>query len=124
MIARDAELLADRVEENLPGALQDRVRTNLLPGEAPTFTPPTTYYGEVAAQSRESWAWLKDKANVAADGAISAGKLHLVGGGVALGWKHIDYLRDRERARLRSASGRTRHALNASLARAASRSRR
>src|SRR5690348_3881120 len=28
-IAREAELLADRVEENLPGAPQDRQRTNL-----------------------------------------------------------------------------------------------
>src|SRR5690242_17579220 len=33
-IAREAELLADRVQENLPGAPQDRQRTNLVLGEA------------------------------------------------------------------------------------------
>ena len=45
-IARDAELLADRVQENLPGAPQDRQRTNLWKGETPKSTPATSYGGE------------------------------------------------------------------------------
>jgi hypothetical protein len=48
MIARDAELLADRVEENLPGAPQDRARTNLYKGEVVHSTPATSYAGELA----------------------------------------------------------------------------
>src|SRR5437588_8248349 len=34
-VARDAELLADRTQESLPGAPQNRVRTNLAAGEQP-----------------------------------------------------------------------------------------
>src|SRR5262249_61533156 len=41
-IARDAELLADRAQENLPGAPQDRPRTNLYPGQGPNGTPATS----------------------------------------------------------------------------------
>jgi hypothetical protein len=120
-IARDAELLADRVEENVPGAPQDRLRSNLFPGETATATPPTTYYGEAATQAGEVWGWVKDKASGAAEGASSIAKSLLIGGGVVLSWKLFDYLRERERSRVRSASGRTRRALNASLERAASR---
>jgi hypothetical protein len=120
-IARDVELLADRVEENLPGAPQDRARTNLYAGETPTATPPTTYYGEAANQAAESWGWVKETAGGAAGGALSVGQSLLIGGGVVLGWKLFDYLRERERNRVRSASGRTQRALNASLERAASR---
>src|SRR5437660_491586 len=43
-VARDAERLADRVQEALPGAPQDRDRTNLFKGERPTSTPTTSYY--------------------------------------------------------------------------------
>jgi hypothetical protein len=120
-IARDAELLADRVEENVPGAPQDRLRTNLYSGETPTAAPPTTYYGEAASQAGEVWGWVKDTASSAAEGAASVGKSLLIGGGVVLGWKLFDYLRERERDRVRSASGRTRRALNASLERTVSR---
>src|SRR4051794_26038707 len=109
-IARDAELLADRVEENVPGAPRDWVRTNLYPGETPTVTPPTTYYGEAANQAGEVWGWVKDKASGAADGASSIATSLLIGGGIALGWKVFDYLRERERSRVRSASGRTERA--------------
>src|SRR5437899_98659 len=42
-VARDAELLADRVQESLPGAPQDRVRTNLFKGEVQTSTLETSY---------------------------------------------------------------------------------
>jgi hypothetical protein len=120
-IARDAELLADRVEENLPGAPQNRERTNLYAGERPTGTAPTSYYGEVADQTREMWDSLKDAANRAADAASGLEKMLLLGGGVVLGWKVLDYMRERQREQLRSADDRTRRALNASLERAASR---
>jgi sugar phosphate isomerase/epimerase len=50
-VARDAELLADRVQESLPGAPQDRVRTNLYEGETPKGTPATSYAQEVAMQA-------------------------------------------------------------------------
>jgi hypothetical protein len=48
-VARDAELLADRVQEDLPGAPQDRQRTDLVKGEVPTSTPATSYLGELAS---------------------------------------------------------------------------
>jgi hypothetical protein len=48
-IARDAELLADRVEEDLPGAPQSRRRTDLYPGEVPSATPATSFLGELAS---------------------------------------------------------------------------
>lgn len=121
-IARDAELLADRVEESLPGAPQDRARTNLYKGETPKGTPATSYAQEVDNQAGEVWGWIKDKANFAANEASSIGKWLLVGGGVVLAWKGVDYLRERERNRVRSASGRMQRALNASLVRVATRS--
>ncbi|HEY2747318.1 MAG TPA: hypothetical protein VGL86_22000 [Polyangia bacterium] len=120
-VARDAELLADRVEENLPGAPQNRERTNLYAGERATATPPTTYYGEVADESREMWNRLKDAADRAADEASIVEKTLLVGGGLWAGWKVFDYLRERQRERMRSADGRIRRALDASLEHAASR---
>src|SRR5262249_31297161 len=95
-IAREAELLADRVEESLPGAPQDRPRTNLYKGEVPKGTPATTYQQEVDRQRGEVWDWLKDTATRGADGASSIGKWLLLGGGVVLGWKALDYLRERE----------------------------
>ena len=99
-IARDAELLADRVEESLPGAPQDRPRTNLYPGEAARGTPSSSYYGEAADQAGETWGWVKDRASSAAAGASGIGNLLLVGGGVVVGWKLFDYLRERDRRRL------------------------
>jgi hypothetical protein len=118
-IARDAELLADRVEESLPGAPQDRARTNLYKGETPKGTPATSYAQEVDNQSGEVWGWIKDRAGSFTHEAWSVGKWLLVGGGIIGGWKLLDFLRERERNRLRSASGRTQRALNASLERAA-----
>src|SRR6185312_12922380 len=96
-IARDAELLADRVQENLPGAPQDRVRTNLYAGETPTSQPATSYYGEAVSQAGDAWDWLKQRASGAADSASTVGKVLLAGGGIVLGWKVFDYLRDRQR---------------------------
>jgi hypothetical protein len=114
-VAREAELLADRVEESLPGAPQDRARTNLYSGEVPKGTPATSYDQEVGAQAHAVWSWLKDTASAGAHQASSIGKWLLVGGGVVLGWKVFDYLRERERNRLRSAPTGGERALNASL---------
>jgi hypothetical protein len=112
-IARDAELLADRVEESLPGAPQDRARTNLFEGEPPSGTPATSYAQEVDNQADEVSGWLRAKTSSATREASSVGKWLLVGGGIALAWKGVDYLRRR------SAANETESALNASLVSAA-----
>jgi hypothetical protein len=46
-ITRDAELLADHVEETMPGAPQDWKRTNLWKGETPQHVEATSYFGEL-----------------------------------------------------------------------------
>jgi hypothetical protein len=99
-IAREAELLGDRVQETLAGAPQDRQRTNLAHGEKPTSTPPTTYSGEFAAQAGELW----DKAGRVVDEAASVGKWLVVGGGIIVGWQLITYLRERGKQRQGGAS--------------------
>ena len=98
-IARDAELLADRVQETLPGAPQDRKRTNLYAGEHQTSTPATSYYGEVADEAVELGSYAKGFAGSALDGIASVGKWLLLGGGVLLALKTVEYLRERERKR-------------------------
>jgi hypothetical protein len=119
-IAREAELLADRVEESVPGAPQDRDRTNLYAGEIATATPATTYGQELDAQANEEWQWIKDTASVAKDRASSFGKWLLVGGAAVLSWKALDYLRERERSRQSRAES-TEQRLNRSLERVAQR---
>jgi hypothetical protein len=99
----------------------DRRRTNLWKGEEQTSTPATSYYGEVQSQAGESWSWLKDKAGYVADEASALVKLGLLGGGVVVAWKLVDYFREQQGRQVsRSASGVERQ-LNASLARAAKR---
>jgi hypothetical protein len=49
-IARDAELLADRTKENLPGATSDWKRTNLYAGEVEHQTPATSFWGELSGE--------------------------------------------------------------------------
>lgn len=120
-VARDAELLADRVQETLPGAPQDRRRTNLWEGEDQKSTPATSYYGEVADQANETWGWLKDKASYVADEAGTLAKFLLVGGGVVVAWKLVDYLRAREQQKQTRSSSGTRRQLNTNLARVANR---
>src|SRR6185437_16235268 len=107
-VAREAELLADRIEENLPGAPQDRPRTNLYPGETPTGTPSTSYADEIGRR----WDWVKARFG---DGASNIGTWLLVGGGVVLGWKALDYLRERERQRALRAADDAEEQLNAEL---------
>jgi hypothetical protein len=46
-IARDAELLADHTQETMPGAPQNRQRTNLWKGETPKHAPATSYLNEL-----------------------------------------------------------------------------
>jgi hypothetical protein len=103
-VARDAEYLADRVQETLPGAPQDRKRTNLFPGEVPAGTPATSYYDEVDRQGAEVWGAMKGFASGAADEVTTLGKALLLGGGVLLGLKVISYLRERQQ-RDRAGSG-------------------
>jgi hypothetical protein len=114
--------LADHVEENLPGAPTDWKRTNLYPGEGAHVTSATSYGNEASAQADEAWSWIKRKAGDAIDETKSTGKWLLIGGGVFLGIKGIEYLDERERRRDRSTVARSpRHALETSLERAASR---
>jgi hypothetical protein len=116
-VARDAELLADRTQEALPGAPQDRMRTNLARDEKPTSTPATSYEGEVKKQATEVGGWVADKASSFVDGATAIGKWLLVGGAVFGGWKLVSYLR----AEQRSAASSTKRQLNTNLVRAAER---
>jgi len=112
-VARDAELLADRTKENLPGAPSDWKRTNLFKGEKEKQTTATGYHKEVREQAHEVWRWVKDKSSGAADSARGIGKWLLIGGGVFLGWKALSHMRTRER---RDSS---RRALNTSIEKAA-----
>jgi hypothetical protein len=114
-IASDAEGLADRTQESLPGAPQDRKRTNLYKGEKPTATAATSYEKEVGKQAGDVAHWASDKAGGLLDGITGISKWLLVGGAVFTGWKLIDYLGKREG---RNADAVERQ-LNANLARAA-----
>jgi hypothetical protein len=114
-IAREAELLADRVQESLPGAPQNRQRTNLYKGEQASSTPGTSYYGEFANQAVETWDVLRTAARETATTAESVARYALLGGGIVLGWKLFDYLRARERRQEVRSSGATKRALNAAL---------
>jgi hypothetical protein len=88
-IARDAELLADRVQENLAGAPQDRKRTNLFKDEKQTFTPGTSYHQEVKREGAEDWDWFKRKASEYKAGAASILTLITVGGAIYLGTRFV-----------------------------------
>jgi hypothetical protein len=114
-VARDAELLADRTKENLPGAPQDWRRTNLYPGERETSTPPTTYQEDFDRQAPLAWDWLKHKAGEGQDTASVLGKWLLVGGGLLLGYKAISALSRREPPRNRGPVGATPKTLDRAL---------
>jgi hypothetical protein len=81
-VARDAELLADRVQESLPGAPQDRKRTNLFKGEVAKGTPATTYAAELGHRAVAAWDWFKREAKQASTPA----SLLLWGGALAVGY--------------------------------------
>ena len=118
-VARDAELLADRVEENLPGAPQDRARTNLVAGELQRSTPSTSYAQEVDQQAGEVWGAVKARAAETSHAASGVGKLLLAGGAAFLGWKAFRYWRWQTPARQEIVAGDDRRLLDANLARAA-----
>lgn len=95
-IARDAELLADRTQESLPGAPQDRQRTNLWKGEKPTSTPATSFGGEARHQAEDSAShavrWVRAKAKAVRDEIDhpwGIGKWLLIGGGVVVAWSLV-----------------------------------
>lgn len=86
-VARDAELLADRTQENLPGAPQDRKRTNLYKGETPASTPATSFGQEASNQATHVVRWAQQKAHAVAqklDEPWPVARLLLIGGGVVL----------------------------------------
>ena len=114
-VARDAELLADRVKENLPGAPQDWKRTNLVKGEKETHAPATSYAGEVHEQAAAAWGWARETAGGVAQAASGVGKLVLIGGGALLAWKAVGLLRARQRRNVRA----SRERLSVALERAA-----
>ena len=119
-IARDAELLADRTKENLPGAPQSWRRTNLFVGEDERSTPATSYGQELASEAENDWQWVKDKASGAADAGKGLAQLLLVGGGLFVAAKALDYLHSRQQQHAVT----TERALNAGLERAATDSER
>lgn len=90
-IAREAELLADRVQENLPGAPQDRTRTNLTKGEVATSTPATSYLGEAERHVADSAsAFIFEATHAVAAASEQLEKLSstlVVAGALFLGWK-------------------------------------
>jgi hypothetical protein len=120
-VARDAELLADRIEESLPGAPQDRTRTNLYEDEVQQHADATSYVGEVEGEGSAAWDWLKKKKDEATKKGSEIGTWLLVGGGALLAWKTLGYLTARAQSRVRMAAGDTERALNVSLEDAAER---
>jgi hypothetical protein len=114
-IARDAELLADRVQENLPGAPQDRKRTNLYEGEHQSSTAETSYGDAFTEQAGDAWDWVKETASELSGAAQGIGQWLLVGGGILLGIKTMDYLREREQKRNEHAASAVRRRINAQL---------
>jgi hypothetical protein len=116
-VARDAEMLADRTQENLPGAPQDRQRTNLYKGETPKSTPATHYGEEAKAQTAHAIQWVQTKArNVRQklEEPWRIGTWLLIGGGVVLA---VSLLRSDEREQRQSSA----RALNRRLAQVANR---
>jgi hypothetical protein len=105
-IARDAELLADRTQENLPGAPQDRKRTNLFKGEKPTSTPATSYGDEAKEQAAHAVRWVQAKARAVSqklDEPWHVGRWLLIGGGVVLAWSLLRSSgRDQRQSRARA----------------------
>lgn len=93
-IARDAELLADRTEENLPGAPQTWKRTNLARGEVQRATPATSYLKEAGNEALRDMQSVVDKMKYVgeelASKADSLVKLALFGGAIYLGVHVVD----------------------------------
>lgn len=99
-IARDAELLADRIKENLPGAPQDWTRTNLTTDEMETSTAATSFGAELSSEASHAWAWASHAAGQTVDATSKLGLLALLGGGLYLGAQVVGLLRGRQAQRL------------------------
>jgi hypothetical protein len=95
-VAREAELLADRTKENLPGAPEGWTRTNLFAGEREATTPATSYGQSLSAEAEQDWHWLSDRAVDAADATKSFARWLLAGGGLLVVWKTLDYFGKRQ----------------------------
>ncbi len=78
-------------------------------------------HGRLGVLLREHHRHQRYKATFARDAASSVGKWILVGGAGFLGWKALDFLAARERARLQRAASSERRALNSALERVADR---
>jgi len=88
-IARDAELLADRTKENLPGAPSDWKRTNLYKGEVEKQAGKISYTGELAAHVSGALHSMGRGASKAADSLGGLGKWLLIGGAVVIGLRLV-----------------------------------
>ena len=100
LIARDAELLADRIKENLPGAPLDWQRTNLAAGEIEKTQPPTTFASDLNDRANEVWAWASGAAERTTHGVTQIGAFVLIGGGLLLGSQVVSLLRGKQANRL------------------------
>lgn len=107
-IAREAELLADRVAETLPGAPRDWKRTNLASGEAEKTTQKPTLADELKYEAREAWSGFEAEIVRPASSLLG----WLAAGALAVGgWKLWQFTRDDDRKERRQ--------LNRALERAA-----
>lgn len=98
IVAREAELLADRTKENLPGAPPDWVRTNLFVGERESTTAATSYGQSLADEARQDWSWLSERASEGADATKGFARWLLAGGGLLVAWKALGYFSERKAA--------------------------
>ena len=114
-VARDAELLADRTEESLPGAPQDRARSNLFKGEHQTSTAATSYTQEVASQAGAYRDWIMGTGHSLSSDFAAIGKWLLAGGALVLGIKIVSLVRERQPRRNRRSPQATRRLLNRQL---------
>lgn len=100
VIARDAELLADRIKENLPGAPIDWQRTNLTAGEIEATQPATSFSTDLTARANEAWNWATSAAERTSQGVAHVGSLVLIGGGLYVVSQLLTLLRGRQAGKL------------------------
>lgn len=92
-IARDMELLADRVAESLPGAPQDWKRTNLGKNEAASATAKPSLSDELKAEAGSTWSTIESQVARPATSILG----WLAAGALAVGgWKLWQFVRSDE----------------------------
>lgn len=100
-VAREAELLADRVAETLPGAPQDWKRTNLTKDENTTGTAKPSLGDELSTEARQTWSSVETELVRPASSVLG----WLAAGALAVGgWKLWQFLRTDEREERRKLS--------------------